>query len=210
MPPAAAVAVAAVDPSLEAAFQASCEAVAGLSVAVLDEKQAERDWHRWMQALMDVVATRPMFRAELEYTGALTAVAALNPAQLASNDLSAVLAAGPTLRQRRQLALRALINNSLLEGGEARKLMTDCVFASGVIGAGIRVPCPVRALLCTHPPKFGTSLWRTYGRTPVSQSVSQLFHGPAPRSPLHRLSIRLHCSRSNSSTCTEYSLPGAT
>ena len=60
MPPAAAVAVAAVDPSLEAAFQASCEAVAGLSVAVLDEKQAERDWHRWMQAIMDVVATRPM------------------------------------------------------------------------------------------------------------------------------------------------------
>ena len=28
----------------------------------------------------------------------------------------------------------------------------------------------------------------------VSQSVSQLFHGPAPRSPLHRLSIRLRRS----------------
>ena len=24
----------------------------------------------------------------------------------------------------------------------------------------------------------------------VSQSVSQLFHGPAPRSPLHRLAVR--------------------
>ena len=41
-----------------------------------------------------------------------------------------------------------------------------------------------------------------------AQSVSQLFHGPAPRSPLHRLSIRLRRSRSN--TSTEYSLPGAT
>ena len=42
----------------------------------------------------------------------------------------------------------------------------------------------------------------------VSQSVSQLFHGPAPRSPLHRLAVRLRHSRSN--TSTEYSLPGAT
>ena len=73
----------------------------------------------WMQALLDVVATRPMFKAELEFAGALTAVVALTPAQLASDDLSVVLAAGPTLRQRRQLAcLRALKINkySLLEG----------------------------------------------------------------------------------------------
>ena len=104
--------------------------MAGLSVAVLDEKQPERDWHRWMQALLDVVATRPMFKAELECAGALTAVVALTPAQLASDDLSVVLAAGPTLRQRRQLALRALINNSLLEGGEARELIKDCVYYS--------------------------------------------------------------------------------
>ena len=41
-----------------------------------------------------------------------------------------------------------------------------------------------------------------------SQSVSQLFHGPAPRSPLHRLAVKLRHSRSN--TSTEYSLPGAT
>ena len=40
------------------------------------------------------------------------------------------------------------------------------------------------------------------------QSVSQLFHGPAPRSPLHRLAVGLRHSRSN--TSTEYSLPGAT
>ena len=65
-----AAAAVAVDPSLEAAFQTSCEAVAGLSVAVLDEKQPERDYHRWLQALFDAVATRPMFKAELEYTGA--------------------------------------------------------------------------------------------------------------------------------------------
>ena len=50
-----AAAAAAVDPSQAAAFQASCEAVAGLSITVLDEKQPELDWHRWMQALMDVV-----------------------------------------------------------------------------------------------------------------------------------------------------------
>jgi len=79
--------------------------VAGLSVAVLDEKQPERDWHRWMQALLDAVATRPMFKAELEYTGALTAVTALTALQLACNDLAVVSAARPTLRQRRQLAL---------------------------------------------------------------------------------------------------------
>ena len=41
-----------------------------------------------------------------------------------------------------------------------------------------------------------------------TQSVNQLFHGPAPRSPLHRLAVRLRHSRSN--TSTEYSLPGAT
>ena len=64
-----AAAAAAIDPGLESAFQTSCEAVAGLSVAVLDEKQPERDWHRWLQALLDAVATRPMFKAELEYTG---------------------------------------------------------------------------------------------------------------------------------------------
>ena len=39
----------------------------------------------------------------------------------------------------------------------------------------------------------------------VAQSVSQ-FHGPTPRAPLHRLSIRLR--RSRSTTSTEYSLPG--
>ena len=72
-----AAAAAAVDPSLEASFQASCEAVAALSVAVLDEKNPERDWHRWMQAILDAVATRPIFKAELEFTGALNAVVAL-------------------------------------------------------------------------------------------------------------------------------------
>ena len=40
----------------------------------------------------------------------------------------------------------------------------------------------------------------------VSQTVSQLFHGPTPRSPLHRLSVRLRLSRSN--TSTEYSSRG--
>ena len=41
--------------------------------------------------------------------------------------------------------------------------------------------------------------------SPTSQSVSQLFHGPAPRSPLHRLAVRLRHSRSN--TSTEYRRP---
>ena len=49
---------------------------------------------------------------------------------------------------------------------------------------------------------------QTGADAPPSQSVSQLFHGPAPRSPLHRLAVRLRHSRSN--TSTEYSLPGAT
>ena len=132
MPPAAAAAPAP-DPVLEAAFQTTCEAVAALSVAVLDEKQPERDWHRWQQALFDAVATRPIFKAELDFTGNLTAITALTAAQLANDDLSVVSLAGPTLQQRRQLALRALINNSLLEGGDARELIKDCAFASGVV-----------------------------------------------------------------------------
>ena len=44
----------------------------------------------------------------------------------------------------------------------------------------------------------------------TSQSVSQLFHGPAPRSPLYWLAVRLRHSRSNTSTDYMYSLPGAT
>ena len=45
-------------------------------------------------------------------------------------------------------------------------------------------------------PVPGTVLWRESVST-VTQSVSQLFHGPAPRSPLHRLALRLRHSRSN-------------
>ena len=44
-----------------------------------------------------------------------------------------------------------------------------------------------------------------------SSPVSQLFHGPTPRSPLNRLSIRLRLSRSNTSTekapCRNHSSP---
>ena len=45
----------------------------------------------------------------------------------------------------------------------------------------------------------------SFRHPPTRQSVSQLFHGPTPRSPLHRLAVRLRHSRSN--TSTEYSLP---
>ena len=43
-----------------------------------------------------------------------------------------------------------------------------------------------------------------------SQSVSQsveLFHGPAPRSPLHRLAVRLRHSRSNTSNHSPLEIP---
>ena len=71
-------------------------------------------------------------------------------------------------------------------------------------------PCSHDARLSRHRAQTPPDPIRTY-RTyvPVSQSVSQLFHGPAPRSPLHRLAVRLRHSRSNT-TSTEYSLPGAT
>ena len=66
-----------------------------------------------------------------------------------------------------------------------------------------------RANLCSHLSKIRLALLKLSGSfESVSQSVSQLFHGPAPRSPLHRLAVRLRHSRSN--TSTEYSLPGAT
>ena len=61
------------------------------------------------------------------------------------------------------------------------------------------------ALGCSRDPLLSSSCARILQ---TSQSVSQLFHGPAPRSSLHRLSVRFRRSRSN--TSTEYSLPGAT
>ena len=45
--------------------------------------------------------------------------------------------------------------------------------------------------------------------TPIPSMLDHGPCGPAPRSPLHRLSIRLRRSRSTTSR-TEYSLPGAT
>jgi hypothetical protein len=131
-----AAAAAAVDPALEAAFQASCEAVAALSVAPLDEKHPEQDWHRWARALKDIVATKPIFSLELAFIGALAAVTPATAVTLASNDLSVVATAAPGLQQRRQLALRALINNSLTEGGDARDLIKDCCYAGGLV-AGV-------------------------------------------------------------------------
>ena len=56
--------------------------------------------------------------------------------------------------------------------------------------------------------KAETRKAETQTRKAEIRVVSQLFHGPAPRSPLHRLAVRLCHSRSN--TSTEYSLPGAT
>ena len=49
--------------------------------------------------------------------------------------------------------------------------------------------------------------FKSQPRTEHTREPDQLFHGPAPRSPLHRLSVRFRQSRSN--TSTEYSLPGA-
>jgi hypothetical protein len=93
-----AAAAAAVDPALEAAFQASCEAVAALSVAPLDEKHPEQDWHRWARALKDIVATKPIFSLELVFVGAIAAVTPATALTLASNDLSAVATAAPGLQ----------------------------------------------------------------------------------------------------------------
>jgi hypothetical protein len=78
-----AAAAAVVDPGLEAAFQATCQAVARLSVAILDEKQPERDLGTagvklsdiYHAIMLDAIATNPVYKAELEFSGALTAVA---------------------------------------------------------------------------------------------------------------------------------------
>ena len=131
-----AAAAAAVDPALEAVFQSTCEAVAALQVSPLDEKRPEKDWHRWKRSVTDQLSTRPFFSLDLLFTGNIAAVPVANAAALASNDLAAFVAAAPTLQQRRQLALRAFLNNSLIEGGDARKLIKDCPFAGGVV-AGV-------------------------------------------------------------------------
>ena len=131
-----AAAAAAVDPALEAVFQSTCEAVAALQVSPLDEKRPEKDWHRWKRSVTDQLSTRPFFSLDLLFTGNIAAVPVANAAALASNDLAAFVAAAPTLQQRRQLALRAFLNNSLIEDGDARKLIKDCPFAGGVV-AGV-------------------------------------------------------------------------
>ena len=59
--------------------------------------------------------------------------------------------------------------------------------------------CPCRPLFT-----FSLSSLRSCAEHRQFSSV-QLFHGPAQRSPLHRLSIRLRHSRSNTSRSTEYS-----
>ena len=68
-----AAAAAVVDPGLEAAFQATCQAVARLSVAILDEKQPERDLGTAGVKLSGYHG-RHCYKAELEFSGALTAV----------------------------------------------------------------------------------------------------------------------------------------
>ena len=62
-------------------------------------------------------------------------------------------------------------------------------------------PCVSLALL-----RETVKMMRSQSDVFLRPSVSQSFHGPAPRSPLHRLAVRLRHSRSN--TSTEYSLPG--
>ena len=53
------------------------------------------------------------------------------------------------------------------------------------------------------------SLSQTSKECLLSQTISQLFHGPAPRSPLRRLSLRTAPPLPVEHKCTEYSLPGA-
>ena len=55
-----------------------------------------------------------------------------------------------------------------------------------------------RASSCGHRARSAAAGVRVSFDIYISlQSVSQLFHGPAPRSPLHRLAVRLRHSRSN-------------
>ena len=68
-----------------------------------------------------------------------------------------------------------------------------------------------RANLCSHLSKIRLSLLKLSGSfESVSQSVSQLFHGPAPRSPLHRLAVRLRHSQSNTTSTDSIAPAGAT
>ena len=140
MPPQQQVANANVAPPPDRAilFSAECEAVASMKVAVLDEKQPERDWRRWSQAVEDSLRTRPYFAAELQFGGAIAAVGAINAGALQQNDPTVVFNAAPTLQQQRQLAIRALINNSLLEGGDARKLIENMPYAGGAVNGNVQ------------------------------------------------------------------------
>ena len=131
---------AAADPSLEAAFQASLEALAARSVAPLDEKHPEQDWHRWARAIKDLVkdlvATNPIFSLELVFPGVLAAVTPATALTLASNDLSVVATAAPGLQQRRQLALRAAEENACKRGENHQG--SDTVLDSLVVFSTLR------------------------------------------------------------------------
>ena len=90
------------------------------------------------------------------------------------------------------------------------RIKTDVVFrVGGVFPYSLSPQWHSRPAQQAHVAVTGiTTRAREHLSRSAGQSVSQLFHGPAPRSPLHRLAVRLRHSRSN--TSTEYSLPGAT
>ena len=108
----------------------ACAAMQARSIAVLNHKDPESDWHRWLDELKAVVKTYGQdFVDALEFDANIPAVVV--PAVL--DDEPSPM----TAPQARQLALRALIGNSLpssQQEGSPGWLVRNCPHAGGLIG----------------------------------------------------------------------------
>ena len=122
-----------------AVLQQRCTALAATIVNPLDEKDAASDWHRWLMDIRKVCATTGEdFQSALlaPHTDAAGAVVNVVPkVAAAGNLLDDDFFGSPQPPEMRQLAIRSLIGNSLIPGGEAQRLIKDKPHAGGSVDA---------------------------------------------------------------------------
>ena len=87
-----------------------------------------------MEFITHVQAAGRDFFVTLEFTGDIPPAILFDPGNVTSNDLDTVLQ--ETLPQLRQRALLASLRSCIIPGGEAARLIKDCVNASGTV-AGV-------------------------------------------------------------------------
>ena len=110
----------------------TCTQLAARSVRSLHSDTPEADFRRWRDAIREVVrGAGPDFLAALDFAADIPPLPDLTAQVL--DDAPATLSAP----QKRQLALRSLISNSLpddVSEGSPRRLIMDMPYAGGTIG----------------------------------------------------------------------------